>query len=92
MSDSSVLRIAPGFRLQWEEAQDCHVLLFPEGMIQLSETAAVILQHCTGDCDEDGVVTKLKADFPGEDIESDVLEFLQVALEKGWLIRETSDT
>ena len=33
------IAIAPGFRLQWEEAQGAHVLLFPEGMVRLSESA-----------------------------------------------------
>ena len=35
--------IAPGFRLQWEQAQEAHVLLFPEGMVRLSESAGAIL-------------------------------------------------
>ncbi|MFB0963169.1 MAG: coenzyme PQQ synthesis protein D, partial [Pseudomonas sp.] len=29
------LRIRRGFRLQWEPVQNCDVLLYPEGMIQL---------------------------------------------------------
>ena len=28
---------ARGFRLQWEPAQDCHVLLYPEGMVKLNQ-------------------------------------------------------
>ena len=28
------------FRLQWEEAQQAYVLLYPEGMVELGDTAA----------------------------------------------------
>ncbi len=30
-------RVGAGFRLQWEPAQDCHVLLYPEGMVKLNQ-------------------------------------------------------
>ena len=29
-------RVGRGFRLQWEQAQGCHVLLYPEGMVKLN--------------------------------------------------------
>ena len=32
--------IGTGFRLQWEPAQEVHVLLYPEGMVRLSHSAA----------------------------------------------------
>ncbi|MEX8493025.1 pyrroloquinoline quinone biosynthesis peptide chaperone PqqD, partial [Sphaerotilus sp.] len=41
-------RVARGFRLQWEEAQGCHVLLYPEGMVKLNRSAGEILTRCTG--------------------------------------------
>ena len=41
-------RIASGFRLQWEEAQGCHVLLYPEGMVKLNRSAGEILARCDG--------------------------------------------
>ena len=37
-------RVARGFRLQWEEAQGCHVLLYPEGMVKLNRSAGEILR------------------------------------------------
>ena len=37
-------RIRRGFRLQWEPVQNCDVLLYPEGMIQLNDSAALILK------------------------------------------------
>lgn len=79
------ITIAPGFRLQWEEAQGAHVLLFPEGMVRLSESAGAILSRCDGERTLDGVLASLKEAFPGADLEADVVEFLGIALDKGWI-------
>ena len=40
--------VARGFRLQWEAAQNAHVLLYPEGMIRLNTSAGEILKRCDG--------------------------------------------
>ena len=77
--------IAPGFRLQWEEAQNAHVLLYPEGMVRLSESAGAILSRCDGNRSLEGVLTSLEEAFPGVDLEGDVVEFLTIALDKGWI-------
>ncbi|OHC11754.1 MAG: pyrroloquinoline quinone biosynthesis protein PqqD, partial [Pseudomonadales bacterium GWC1_66_9] len=37
-----------GFRFQWEPAQDCHVLLYPEGMVKLNGSAGAILAEVDG--------------------------------------------
>src|SRR5437868_15290883 len=36
------------YRLQWEEAQQAWVLLYPEGMVRLNGSAAEILKRCNG--------------------------------------------
>ena len=41
---SSKPAIARGFRLQWEPAQNAHVLLYPEGMVKLNGSAGEILK------------------------------------------------
>ena len=79
------IAIAPGFRLQWEEAQGAHVLLYPEGMVRLSESAGAILSRCDGERTLEGVVASLGEAFPGADLEDDVVEFLEIALGKGWI-------
>ena len=43
-----VPRIGHGFRLQWEPAQGCFVLLYPEGMVKLNQSAGEILKRCDG--------------------------------------------
>ena len=80
------IAIAPGFRLQWEPAQDAHVLLYPEGMVRLSESAGAILSRCDGNRSLEDVLTSLGEAFPGADLEADVVEFLEIALAKGWIV------
>ena len=79
------IAIAPGFRLQWEEAQEANVLLFPEGMVRLSESAGAILSRCDGERTLDDVVASLEEAFPGVDLRADVVEFLEIARQKGWI-------
>ena len=79
------IAIAPGFRLQWEDAQDAHVLLYPEGMVRLSQSAGAILSRCDGERTLGGLLDSLHEAFPGADLEADVVEFLLIALEKGWI-------
>ena len=80
------IAIAPGFRLQWEEALGAHVLLYPEGMVRLSGSAGAILSRCDGERSLTGVVASLAEAFPGADLEGDVVEFLEIALGKGWIV------
>jgi pyrroloquinoline quinone biosynthesis protein D len=84
----SVARLNPLYRLQFEKAQDCHVLLFPEGMIKLNPSAAQILLHIDGVREEQAIYASLRESFPDapEDMEQDVSEFLAHALEKDWII------
>lgn len=79
------ISIAPGFRLQWEEAQQKHVLLYPEGMVTLNESSAEILKRCDGSHTGDAIIQSLQKQFPGADLAEDVREFLAVALDRGWI-------
>ncbi len=79
------IAIASGFRLQWEDSQEAHVLLYPEGMVRLSESAGAILSRCDGERTLDGVLDSLHEAFPGADLDADVIEFVTIALEKGWI-------
>jgi pyrroloquinoline quinone biosynthesis protein D len=73
------------FRLQWEPAQKAHVLLYPEGMVKLSESAAQILNRVNGSASVANIIADLERSFPGADLKSDVLEFLTIAHERGWI-------
>jgi pyrroloquinoline quinone biosynthesis protein D len=73
------------FRLQWEAAQNAHVLLYPEGMVKLSQSAAEILKRVDGVTSVSAIVQSLEQTFPGTDLRSDVVEFLSTAHERGWI-------
>ncbi|WP_349571637.1 pyrroloquinoline quinone biosynthesis peptide chaperone PqqD [Azotobacter salinestris] len=83
---NDIPQLRRGFRLQWEPAQNCHVLLYPEGMVKLNDSAAAILGQVDGDRSIAAIVAVLRERFPeAEDIETDVLEFLEVARERSWI-------
>ena len=77
--------VSPPFRFQWEEAQDCYVVLYPEGMVKLSQSAGEIMKRCDGKKDIKSIISELNEQFPGADLESDVFQFLEVAHDNGWI-------
>jgi len=82
--------LSSGLRLQWEPAQEAHVLLYPEGMVKLSPSAAEILKRVDGTASAAAIVASLEAAFPGADLRADVLEFLGIARARGWIgIKDT---
>jgi pyrroloquinoline quinone biosynthesis protein D len=48
IADTAQPRLARGVRLQSDSATGNSVLLFPEGILELNETAREILAHCNG--------------------------------------------
>lgn len=84
-TDATIPRVAPLYRMQWEEAQNCHVLLYPEGMVKLSGSAGEILKRVDGKTSVGDILAGLKAQFPGAPLEQDVYHFLEVAYGNGWL-------
>ena len=78
-------RIGPGFRLQWEAAQDAWVLLYPEGMVKLNGSAGEIMKRCDGQRSIEAIVTELEQAFNVQGLEPDVLAFVRMAVEKRWL-------
>ncbi|MCW8883634.1 MAG: pyrroloquinoline quinone biosynthesis peptide chaperone PqqD [Motiliproteus sp.] len=82
----SVPAINRHFRLQWEPAQDAHVLLYPEGMVKLNGSAAEVLQLCDGEADVATIIAKLQQKFPeAEGIDADVMAFLEDAHGQQWI-------
>ena len=78
--------LRPGFRLQWEPRQDCHVLLYPEGMIKLNASAGQILELLDGQRSVAAIIDRLTASFPDvPGIDEDVLAFLEVAHAQFWI-------
>jgi pyrroloquinoline quinone biosynthesis protein D len=77
--------IGRGFRLQWEPAQSCHVLLYPEGMVKLNQSAGEILKRCDGTKSLAAIVSDLEQAFSAQGLEKDVLAFVEIAQQQRWL-------
>jgi pyrroloquinoline quinone biosynthesis protein D len=86
LAGSSQPRIGPGFRLQWEAAQDCHVLLYPEGMVKLNGSAGEIIRRCDGERSVADIVAELEQAFSVSGLEPEVLAFVTMAADKRWLV------
>ena len=68
MNEQQVPTLANGFRFQWEPAQKSHVLLYPEGMKVLSESAAEIVTLMDGKNSIAAIVSALEKKFPEVDL------------------------
>lgn len=74
------------FRMQWEEAQQAYVLLYPEGMVKLNQSAAEILKRCDGQSDVSSIVAQLESVFSTTGLGAEVCAFLTNARQRGWLV------
>jgi pyrroloquinoline quinone biosynthesis protein D len=77
--------ICPGFRLQWETAQDAYVMLYPEGMIKLNRSAGEILKRCDGELTVTQIIAQLEQAFDTQGLAADVTQMLAMAAEKHWV-------
>ncbi len=81
--------IGQGFRLQWEPAQNAHVLLYPEGMVKLNSSAGQIMSRCDGQRTITEIVADLERAFNVTGLSKDVLAFMAIALNNRWLEMST---
>ena len=85
---SDVYAIAPHHRFQWEEAQQCYVILFPEGMVKLNGGAGEVLKRVNGSTSVAEIIADIKATFPDvPNIEADIMGMFELALGKQWLVK-----
>lgn len=86
VNHADIYKLARHYRFQWEEAQQCYVLLFPEGMIKLNGGAGEVIKRVDGNKTVGDVVQELQAAFLDvPDIEKDILAMFDLAVEKAWL-------
>lgn len=75
-----------GYRFQYEPAQKTYVILYPEGMIKLNESAGAIGQYITGQHSVAQIIAQLKQQFGDVDaIDQDVIEYMLVAQQQHWI-------
>ena len=85
LSESARPVVGRGFRLQWEPAQEAHVLLYPEGMVKLNSSAAAIMTRCDGVRTIADIVADLERSYGATGLSGDVTAFMAMACEKSWL-------
>ena len=78
-------KLARLFRMQYEEAQQGYVLLYPEGMVKLNQSASEILKRCDGERDVQAMIADIEQTFNATGPEKDVTGFLEIAIERGWI-------
>jgi pyrroloquinoline quinone biosynthesis protein D len=78
-------KVGSRFRLQWEQAQQSWVLLFPEGMVKLNGSAGEIMKRCDGVRSVGQIVADLEGSFGVQGLQGDVLAFLDIARGKHWI-------
>jgi pyrroloquinoline quinone biosynthesis protein D len=78
-------KLSRRFRLQFEEAQKRWVLLYPEGMVQLNDSAAEILKRCDGERSLEAIVDELEAAFNVSDLRPQVISLLEEGQRRGWI-------
>lgn len=79
------LSFSPLHRLQWEDAQQKHVILYPEGMVELNQSSAEILKLCDGSRTLVQLVIALEIKFSTSGLQHDITQFLEIALQNGWI-------
>lgn len=75
-----------GYRFQFEPAQQAYVLLYPEGMIKLNDSAGEIGALIDGERSVAAIVAALDAQYPEvPELGDDVEQFMLVAQDKHWI-------
>ncbi|WP_026188024.1 pyrroloquinoline quinone biosynthesis peptide chaperone PqqD [Methyloversatilis universalis] len=85
VTTASVPKIGRHFRIQWEEAQKAYVLLYPEGMVKLNQSAGEILKRCTGEANVGDITADLEKTFNAQGLQQDVINFVELALQQKWV-------
>jgi pyrroloquinoline quinone biosynthesis protein D len=85
MNKDAIPTLSRMFRFQWEEAQQCHVILYPEGMVKLSQSAGEIMKQVNGEASISNIIQTLSDLFDGADVSEDVIAFISEAEKNGWI-------
>lgn len=80
----------PIYLFRWEDTQDAHVLLYPEGIVKLNRTAGEIIELCDGRRTASNMVEMMQQRYPGDDgrVAIGVYNSLEVFSAKGWIRRQ----
>ena len=85
ISGESKLRLASKARLRFDRKSSRFMLLYPERGLVLNETAADVLQRCTGERTVDSIVEELAQKYGHQQhaVEKEVMDFLRTMADRG---------
>ena len=87
MDHGQYVRLAPGIQLSSEsEHPQAMLLMRAAGAVHLNQHAVAILELCDGSRSRDRVVVDAMLRAPGYLRAADVIEFLDAAQSRGWII------
>lgn len=85
LDPTKTLNFSPMLRLQWEETQNKHVILYPEGIVELNVPSTEILKLCDGAHNAEQILVELESKFNKTGLKDDIFGFLETAIENGWV-------
>ena len=81
-----IVKWRAGYRFQFEPAQNKYVILYPEGMIQLNESASEIGRFIDGKMTTEQIIFQLIQKYPdATELAVDVDDFMKVAQQQHWI-------
>lgn len=93
LTQGSRPKLPAGIRLRHDRRSGQFVLLAPERGLALNESAAEIIRRCTGALSVEEITAELlraQGDLPLAEFEPQVLQFLQLLIERGFLTVDKS--
>jgi len=81
----SVLELAEGVRLKFDEERQCKLLLMPECIVKLNNSATEVLELVDGNRTIEMIYSELAARYEDETLHRDLAEFIMDALTRGWI-------
>ncbi|MGC4376603.1 pyrroloquinoline quinone biosynthesis peptide chaperone PqqD [Fictibacillus sp. Mic-4] len=98
-------KLAAKARLKFDKVREKHLLLLPEKVVVLNETAASVLALCDGNRTVDTITENVKASLQEsteragsvalpdlQAMQADISEFLQEMEDQGWVVIHTDGT
>jgi len=85
LADTSRPRLADKARLKWDAVREKHMLLAPEAVLVLNNTAHEVLLLCDGRRTVAEIVQALRAEYSSDAIDGDVKEILQTLHQKTFI-------
>ncbi len=86
LTNSVILEIHSGFRLQWEEGINAYILLSPGGLETLNRLSSEILLLCDGIHTLNEIVDVISQKFYDAYIRTQIINIVKTACSNGWIV------